>query len=76
MREVAKVLNIPYSTVEKVMKSFFNFVKFRISKVPYKKLKTFDKIKTNFVIPGFGKLVVKNKVNRKIYEEKYRKTEC
>ena len=65
LRETAKQLNISYDVVEKVMKSYFNFIRFRISKVKYRELTSFDKVKTNFLLPGFGKLVVKNKKNRR-----------
>lgn len=70
--EVAKELNIDPRTVEKVIETFMGFVRFRMSKVAYKTLDSFDKIKTNFLIPGLGKLVVRNKKHRKYYEQKGR----
>ena len=72
MLEIAKELNVDIETVEKVIKVFMGFVRFRMSKIPYKTLETFDKIKTNFLIPGLGKLVVRNKKHRKYYEQKGR----
>jgi nucleoid DNA-binding protein len=66
-KQVSEELGISYDIVEKVMKTFFNFVRFRISKVKYKNLTTFIGVKTNFVLPGFGKLVVKNKTDRRLH---------
>jgi hypothetical protein len=33
-------------------------------------LDSFDKVKTNFSLPGLGKLVVKNRVNRRFKNDK------
>jgi hypothetical protein len=57
---------VSIEVVEKVMKTFFNFVRFRISKVKYKNLVTFNKVKTNFTLPGLGKLIIKNKTDRRL----------
>ena len=64
--EVAKLLDVPASTVETVVTTYLNFIKHKISRIPYKKLTSWDKVKTNFFIPGFGKLVVKNKTQKRL----------
>jgi len=67
VQETAKELGLPTDVVEKVVKAYMLFVKNRISKVRYQDLDSLVGIKTNFFIPGLGKLVVKNKTKRKPY---------
>lgn len=59
--ETARLTGIPVDVVEKVVKSFMMFVKRKMTAVKYRELDSWDKIKTNLSIPGFGKLVVKNR---------------
>jgi len=67
LKETAKELNLPYDVVEKVIKSFMQYIKIKISKIKYNELEKLDKVKTNFFIPYLGKLVVKSKTKRKMY---------
>jgi nucleoid DNA-binding protein len=67
INQVSEELGVPKEVVEKVMRTFFNFVRFRISKVKYKDLITFSKVKTNFMLPGLGKLIIKNKTDRRLH---------
>jgi nucleoid DNA-binding protein len=64
--EVAEELGISVKVVESVINTYLSFVRHRISKVPYKTLKSWDKVKTNFLLPGFGKLVVKSKTQKRL----------
>ncbi len=70
IREVAKTLNIPQDHVEKVIYSFFRTFKRTVTKTKYRDLDSLEGVKTNAVIPGFGKLVVTNKKYRKITKDK------
>jgi hypothetical protein len=69
LQETAKELNLPTNVVEKVIKAYMLFVKNKISKFRYQDLESLVGVKTNFFIPGLGKLVVKNKERRKKYEK-------
>lgn len=71
--ETAKITGIPVEVVEKVIKSFMMFVKRKITSVKYRDLDSWDRVKTNFSIPGFGKLVVKSKTLNRL---KYGKIKC
>lgn len=64
--EVANELGISAKLVENVVTTYLNFIRHRISKVQYKTLKSWDRVKTNFLLPGFGKLVVKNKTQKRL----------
>ena len=66
IEEVAKELNISSKIVRKVMDSYFFYIRSKISKVKYRDLTTFKGVKTNISIPGFGKLVVKSRVDKRL----------
>lgn len=62
IKEVAEKLNIEESVVSAVVKDYFKEFKNVITKVRYNTLTSFEGIKTNVLIPGFGRLIVsKNK---------------
>lgn len=64
--EVAEELGISVNVVESVINTYLGFIRNRISRVPYKTLTSWDKVKTNFLLPGFGKLVVKGKTQKRL----------
>lgn len=66
IEEVVKELNIDPKIVRKVMDSYFFYIRTKISKIKYRELTTFKGVKTNILIPGFGKLVVKSKVDKRL----------
>lgn len=70
LEEVALKLNLPIDTVEVVMRTYFNFIKYKLCKVHYRNLLSFNRIRTNFSLMGFGKLVVKNKTDKRLQNEK------
>lgn len=58
-RKLSEELNIPEEVVEAAYKSFFEFIREKISELPLKENLTeedFDKLRTNFNIPSLGKL--------------------
>lgn len=73
LQETAKELNLPTDVIEKVIKAYMLFVKNKISKFRYQDLESLVGIKTNFLVPGLGKLVVKSKAKRKSYEKGVKK---
>lgn len=70
IKKIAEECNFTENEVEEVISSYFNFLKHKISKIPYRNLESFKEVKTNFMIPGFGKLVVKNKGKNRLKNEK------
>jgi len=68
--EVAGRLDITTKDVKEVVQDYFIFVKARISRIPYRNLSTFDGVKTNIPIPGFGKLVIRNKTDKRLQNDK------
>lgn len=57
--EVSKELNIPEEVVNKAYKSYWEFIRKTIQKLPLKESLTkeeFSKLRTNFNIPRLGKL--------------------
>lgn len=58
-KEVSEKLNIPEDVVDAAYKSFYEFVKEKITELPLKddlSEEEFSKLKTNFNIPSLGKL--------------------
>jgi hypothetical protein len=58
-KEVSQKLNIPEDVVDAAYKSFYEFVKEKITELPLKdelSEEEFSKLKTNFNIPSLGKL--------------------
>ena len=70
LQETAEKLNLPYSLVENVINIYMGYIRYRVSKVIYRNLTTFKGVKTNILLVGLGKLVVKNKAKRKAYEKR------
>ena len=71
IKETASRLGLSIEVVSKVIMTYVAYVKMRLTKIRYSQLGTFDKIRTNFSLPGFGKLVVKqNAKNRLNYGER------
>lgn len=70
IKETAQTLNMEVEVVDKIIKTYLQFIKSNISKIRYKELSTFLSIKTNFLLSGFGKLVVKNKTDKRLQHEK------
>lgn len=59
IKEVAEILKLDEELVKFIIESYIRHMKRVITKVKYKELKKFtEKIKTNIMIPGFGKMVV------------------
>ena len=59
--EVAKELNLPVDTVTKVYRYHWKFIKETIESLPLKDNLTkeeFEKLRTNFNLPGIGKLYI------------------
>lgn len=71
-QEAAEILGVPVDVVEKVIKTYLNYIRSRISKISYRKLTTFEGVKTNFSLLGFGRLVVKHKTNNRLNNEKFK----
>lgn len=67
--EVAKECGVPVSTVEAAVKSFYHYIKKKMSHKRYRDLDSFENVKTNISIPGLGKLVVSHKIKEN-YEER------
>jgi hypothetical protein len=58
-KEVSQKLNIPEDVVDAAYKSFYEFVKEKITELPLKdelSEEEFSKLRTNFNIPSLGKL--------------------
>jgi len=58
-KEVSQKLNIPEDVVDAAYKSFYEFVKEKITELPLKEElseEEFSKLRTNFNIPSLGKL--------------------
>ena len=58
-KEVSQKLNIPEDVVDAAYKSFYEFVKEKITELPLKENlseEEFSKLRTNFNIPSLGKL--------------------
>lgn len=70
IKETAKELDISTELVEKVVKAYLSYIKYKISSISYRNLYTFDKVKTNFLLLGFGKLVIKNRTDKRLQNEK------
>jgi nucleoid DNA-binding protein len=70
IKETAKELGISAELVEKVVKAYLSYIKLKISKTAYRNLYTFNKVKTNFLLIGFGKFVVKNRSDKRLQNEK------
>lgn len=59
IKEVAKILNIPSTEVDKAYKSYWEFIRASIQNLNLQKdisKEEFSKLKTNFNIPSLGKL--------------------
>ena len=57
--KISKELNLPYSIVDKVYKSYWRFIRDTIQKLPLKdniSEAEFQRLRTNFNIPSLGKL--------------------
>jgi len=64
--EVAGRLDLTTKEVSDVVMDFFLFVKNRMTRVSYRKLDSFKNVKTNISIPGFGKLVIRNRTDKRL----------
>jgi len=58
IKETAKQLNLPEERVKFVIDNYFRVLLKVLTKIRYSNLKSFNGIKTNAVVPGFGKFVV------------------
>lgn len=67
IREVSKLLDIEESIVRTVVNSYLRSLRKVLTKVTYRGLPSLFSVKTNMIIPGFGKLVVSN--GRKLKEQ-------
>jgi nucleoid DNA-binding protein len=74
-KEVADTLGIPVNTVKSVITTFMSYIRMNITKKVYRNLDSLEGVKTNFSLPGFGKLAVKNKLNRSKLNEKEKNRE-
>ena len=57
--KVAKELSLPPKVIEEAYRSFWRFIKSKISELPLEEITTkeeFDNLRTNFNIPSLGKL--------------------
>ena len=68
-KETAAILDLEEEDIRRVVEHFFRYVSRRIGEKKYRNLETLEGVKTNFSIPGFGKLVVKNKLKRKLISD-------
>jgi len=68
--EVAGQLDLTTKDVKDVVMDFFAFVRSRISRVAYRELSSFKGVKTNIPIPNFGKLVIRNKTDNRLQNDK------
>ena len=72
IKETANRLGLSEAMVSKIVKNYFRSLKRSVTKIDFKKQQTIADIKTNCIIPGFGKLVVnthrKNNFKANIYE--------
>lgn len=58
-KKLSEELNIPEEVVDVAYKSFFEFIREKISELPLKETlseEDFNKLRTNFNIPSLGKL--------------------
>ena len=70
IKETAKQLEIEPDLVEKIIKAYLQYIRSNISKIYYRNLITFQGVKTNFHLIGFGKLVIKNRTDKRLQNEK------
>ena len=70
IKETAKELNVETDLIEKVLKAYLQYIRKNISKIYYRNLTTFQGVKTNFHLIGFGKLVIKNRTDKRLQNEK------
>jgi len=70
IKETAKQLEIEPDLVEKIIKAYLQYIRSNISKIYYRNLTTFQGVKTNFHLIGFGKLVIKNRTDKRLQNEK------
>lgn len=88
LSKVAKELNLPVEEVSKVYKAYWLFIRQKIEALPLKEELTeqeFNNLKTNFNIPGLGKLSCdyerwqrikkKQEVIKKIKDDQYQENQ-
>jgi nucleoid DNA-binding protein len=59
IKETASRLGLSVELVDKIIRTYMEYVRMRLTKIRYSSLDSFEKVRTNFSLPGFGKLVVK-----------------
>lgn len=64
IKEVSNELGISEEIVEKVIGSYFYYIKRKLTQTKFKTLRSFDKVKTNFSLMGLGKLIVSPKIKK------------